>query len=42
MGGEKRRIRTLPGAGGWTKHRDFPAPSGKTFMELYRQRRPRG
>jgi len=39
FGGEKRLIRSLPGAHGWTKHRDFPAPSGKTFMELYRERR---
>jgi len=42
MGGEKRRIRSLPAASGWTRHRDFPAPSGRTFMELYRDRRPRG
>ncbi|GMV58136.1 MAG: iron-sulfur cluster-binding protein [Betaproteobacteria bacterium] len=39
MGGERRRIRTLPFASGWTDHRDFPAPSGKTFHELYRARR---
>ena len=31
-------IRSLPLAGGWTAHRDFPAPAGKTFMELYRAR----
>ena len=30
-------IRSLPLAGGWTAHRDFPAPAGKTFMELYRR-----
>ena len=27
-------------AGGWTGHRDLPAPPGKTFMELHRARRP--
>jgi L-lactate dehydrogenase complex protein LldF len=32
-------IRSLPLASGWTAHRDFPAPSGKTFMELYRAQR---
>lgn len=39
MGGERRRIRWLPLAGGWTDHRDFPAPAGKTFQELMRARR---
>jgi L-lactate dehydrogenase complex protein LldF len=39
LGGERRRIRSLPLASGWTAHRDFPAPSGKTFQELYRARR---
>lgn len=38
MGGERGMIRLLPLASGWTDQRDFPAPSGKTFMELYRQR----
>ena len=33
-------IRSLPLAGGWTAHRDLPAPAGKTFMELYRARKP--
>jgi len=42
IGGEKRRIRSLPRASGWTKQRDSPAPSGKTFMELYCERRPGG
>ena len=37
MGGERRMIRSLPMASGWTDQRDFPAPSGRTFMELYRQ-----
>jgi L-lactate dehydrogenase complex protein LldF len=29
-------VRTLPLAGGWTAHRDFPAPPGGTFMAQYR------
>jgi L-lactate dehydrogenase complex protein LldF len=34
------RISWMPLASAWTKHRDLPAPPGKTFMELYnRQRR---
>ncbi len=39
MGGGRALIRTLPLASGWTDHRDFPAPDGKTFHELYRTRR---
>ncbi len=42
LGGEKRRIRSLPLAGGWTDYRDLPAPSGKTFLELYRARKQSG
>ncbi len=36
-GGEKR-IRVLGLAPEWTRGRDFPAPEGRTFRELYRQR----
>ena len=32
-------IRSLPMAGGWTKGRDFPAPSGPTFMAQYKKGR---
>ncbi len=39
MGGAKRRLRWLPGAGGWTDGRDFPAPAGSTFRALYRARK---
>jgi L-lactate dehydrogenase complex protein LldF len=39
MGGSKKRISRLPLASGWTSGRDLPAPSGKTFRELYKQRR---
>lgn len=31
-------ISRMPGAGGWTAYRDFPAPSGRTFMEQMRDR----
>ncbi|MET0942192.1 MAG: LutB/LldF family L-lactate oxidation iron-sulfur protein [Mesorhizobium sp.] len=37
FGGRKGRIHALPLAGGWTKHREFPAPEGKTFMQQWRQ-----
>jgi L-lactate dehydrogenase complex protein LldF len=37
MGGSDKLIHSLPGAPGWTKGRDFPAPSGQTFRELYQQ-----
>ena len=33
------RFKSLPLAGGWTGHRDFPAPEGKTFMELWAERK---
>ncbi len=36
MGGKEKLIHTLPGAGGWTAGRDFPAPTEKTFRELYK------
>jgi L-lactate dehydrogenase complex protein LldF len=40
LGGGRERIRRLPLAGrGWTEMRDFPAPQGRTFRELYRARR---
>jgi L-lactate dehydrogenase complex protein LldF len=35
LGGRDRLLHHLPGAGGWTDGRDFPAPMGKTFRELY-------
>jgi L-lactate dehydrogenase complex protein LldF len=37
LGGSKKSITRLPFASGWTDYRDMPAPSGKTFRELYRQ-----
>ena len=42
MGGDAKRIRTLPIGAGWTVSRDFPAPSGRTFREMYRERRQSG
>ena len=39
LGGTDRRIRRLPFGGGWTDGRDFPAPEGRTFRELYRKMR---
>lgn len=42
MGGARGRIGSLPLAGGWTDGRDFPAPSGRTFHEIYRERRRTG
>ncbi len=32
-------IGSLPLAGGWTRHRDLPSPTGTTFMERYRAER---
>jgi L-lactate dehydrogenase complex protein LldF len=29
-------IAKLPLAGGWTQGRDFPAPTGPTFMQQYK------
>jgi L-lactate dehydrogenase complex protein LldF len=38
IGRRKGRFGWLPLAGGWTRHRDFPAPEGKTFQQLWAQR----
>ena len=39
LGGKSKTISSLPGAGAWTDHRDVAVPAGKTFRELYKQRR---
>jgi L-lactate dehydrogenase complex protein LldF len=39
LGGRDGLIHSLPGLDGWTKGRDMPAPSGRTFRDLYRERR---
>ena len=36
LGGRDGAIHKLPLGSGWTDGRDMPAPSGKTFRELYR------
>jgi L-lactate dehydrogenase complex protein LldF len=38
LGRRKGRFASLPLAGGWTRHRDFPAPEGRTFQDLWAQR----
>jgi L-lactate dehydrogenase complex protein LldF len=38
LGGSKRRIHSLPLAGGWTKHREMPAPKGKTFLQAWAEK----
>ncbi|HRX34786.1 MAG TPA: lactate utilization protein B, partial [Aestuariivirga sp.] len=40
LGLDKGRLRRLPLASGWTGSRDFPAPQGKTFHQLWKERRP--
>ena len=43
IGGRAGRIRSLPLATGWTRHRDLPAPEGRTFHDLWAERqRARG
>jgi L-lactate dehydrogenase complex protein LldF len=39
LGGTDKRIRKLPGGSGWTAERDFPAPEGRTFRQLYAKQR---
>ena len=38
LAGTNGMIRSLPLGGGWTDGRDMPAPSGRTFRELFAQR----
>ena len=38
LGGAAGRIASLPGASGWTRGRDLPAPEGKTFRAQYAAR----
>jgi len=39
LAGNKKRLNYLWGVSGWTKDRDMPAPTGRTFRDLYRSRR---
>ncbi|WP_119460528.1 LutB/LldF family L-lactate oxidation iron-sulfur protein [Rhodospirillaceae bacterium SYSU D60014] len=39
FGRRRGRFRSLPLAGGWTAHRDLPAPEGRTFQQLWAKRR---
>jgi L-lactate dehydrogenase complex protein LldF len=39
LGRRRGRFAQLPLAHGWTAHRDFPAPEGKTFQQLWAERR---
>ena len=39
QGHGKGRLSKEPFASGWTQYRDFPAPQGKTFHQLWKERR---
>ncbi len=38
LGGKHGRFARVPLAGGWTAHRDLPAPEGRSFMDLWAAR----
>ena len=38
LGRRRGRFASLPFAGGWTRHRDFPAPQGRTFQAQWAAR----
>ena len=42
LGRKRGRFHRLPLAGGWTRHRDMPAPQGATFQRQWRRRKGRG
>ena len=42
LGGRERMIHRIPFGSGWTEGRDMPAPSGRTFRDLYAARRSNG
>ncbi len=35
VGRKRGRLARLPLAEGWTRHRDFPAPEGRTFQDQW-------
>ncbi len=39
LGRRRGAFRSLPLASGWIRHRDFPAPQGRTFQQLWAERR---
>jgi L-lactate dehydrogenase complex protein LldF len=41
LGGKGKSIARLPLGAGWSDYRDMPAPSGKTFRALYKERNDR-
>jgi L-lactate dehydrogenase complex protein LldF len=41
IGGRERMIHRLAFGRGWTDGRDFPAPEGRTFRDLYSERERR-
>ena len=41
-GMDRGRFHSLPLAGGWTEHRDFPVPEGRTFQEMWAERQKAG
>ena len=41
LGRKRGHLRSLPMAGGWTAHRNLPAPQGGTFHDLWRKRKGR-
>ncbi|WP_374652116.1 LutB/LldF family L-lactate oxidation iron-sulfur protein [Dongia sp.] len=38
MAGSRGRLASAPLAGGWTRHRDLPAPQGRTFHDLWKEK----
>jgi L-lactate dehydrogenase complex protein LldF len=36
LGRKRGRFKSLPMAGGWTRHRDFPTPQGRTFQDRWK------
>jgi L-lactate dehydrogenase complex protein LldF len=38
IGGDAKRIRSLPLGAGWSDYRDLPVPSGSTFKDRWAQR----